>query len=39
LLHREGDHLPGGLMLHLVDAAAMPRLDLLQSCPVAAPTA
>jgi hypothetical protein len=37
LLDGEGDDLLGGLVLGLVDAAAMPRLDPPQAGPVAAP--
>jgi hypothetical protein len=37
LLDDEGDDLLGGLVLGLVDAAAMARLDLPQSGPMAAP--
>jgi hypothetical protein len=37
LLHREGDDLLGGLMLGVVDAAAMPCLDPPQTGPIAAP--
>ena len=37
-LDGEGDHLFGGLVLRLVDAAAMPRLHPAQAGPMAAPT-
>jgi hypothetical protein len=36
-LDDEGDDLFGGLMLGLVDAAAMPRLGTPNACPVATP--
>jgi len=39
VLHGEGDDLLGSLVLGLVDAAAMPRLDLPQPGPMAAPAA
>jgi hypothetical protein len=39
LLHDEGDNLPGGLMLGLVDATAMPRLRLPQPGPMSPPAA